>query len=120
MERQTLNHEQFFAVVDKTLCREFDPHITLKQMFGGNPLIALKWGMSPDVKGYKKQAMLLQVDTNSFTGIVSITLNAMDLYNVQFFNFDVESKKLYEDKDLNLHDIYADQLTVVINEKLMA
>ena len=74
----------------------------------------MSWGyQNPTAVRHNQEdyALMFQVDGNHFKGWVIVSLNFMDLYDVEFY--DNASVKQYE-----VNDIYAEDLANIIDENV--
>jgi len=97
-------------ILEDWSCRQFDPATTIKQMQQKMHMF-ICWGVE-DAQHYENKALMFRVTGLLFQGIVVITLNGMDTYDIHYV------KPNYEEvlePDMN---IYEDMLCDILDGKI--
>lgn len=92
------------------------PEIILSQL-RSKPNKFYCWGAHSFVGNHTHNRLMFRVNGLNFKGIVKIELNAMDTYDIYFFDHDNAIGKCKNELSLKtLYNIYCDQLTDVIDD----
>jgi hypothetical protein len=93
----------------------FDAKVTLSHVYAGGKMKVWSWGFNNVIvhvnKAKQCYALRFTVNGRHFKGHIYIVLNPMDLYTVYYCSNQGNIKMIDE-------DLYCDQLTEVIDEKI--
>lgn len=95
--------------------RVLNSQTLLNQIVGTNPFVPFSWGLH-QVCEVSDRFLSFRVTGRKFTGTIFVGLNGMDLYDLYFFSFVDAKGSVTEFKDLELNDIYGDQITELLDE----
>jgi len=106
----------------KWMCREFDIKTTLGQIRNPNPIAFMSWGVH-GAGNLKDKALVFHVNGKLFKGLICVTLNVMDTYDIHFIEPHGDARM--KDKgyflvkeELTLKDIYCDQIAQILDNAI--
>lgn len=122
MNKIISNFYRELAADDRHKKRSFYAQTTVQQLTDGNPMIPFSWGLD-DLRNipceqYKGESTGLVFTVNGliFQGIVLITLDWDDTYNIKFF---ADTQNGYEEElSLEKSMIYCDQMQNIIDKTI--